>query len=264
MQVLDLCERPAPAQPAINELPARVEAEASDPADPSDPRIEADAASVPVRSFWRRSTGRLVVMALIVFGVRIFLGEASVVPTGSMERTILVGDHLFLDKLLYGPRIPLLNCRLPMLKTIRRGDIIAFLYPKNPSETYLKRVAGVAGDRLEIRNGVVYVNSRPVPEPYAVHTGPVTGPYEQMAPIVVPPGKLFVLGDNRDDSSDSRDWGFVPVQNVIGEPMFVYWSYDAPGSRWLDEDIEHRLAFYASIPSHFFSQTRWNRTGMWL
>lgn len=203
-------------------------------------------------------------MALIVFVVRVFIGEASLVPTGSMEGTILVGDHLFLDKFLYGPEIPLLNWRLPMLKTIRRGDIIVFLYPKNPSETYLKRVAGVGGDRLEIRNGVLYVNSRPVPEPYAVHHGPLTAPYEQMAPIVVPPGKLFVLGDNRDDSSDSRDWGFVPVQNVIGEPMFVYWSYDAPTSRWLDENAKHRLAFYASIPSHFFSRTRWNRTGMWL
>lgn len=258
MQVLDLCERPAPAQPAINDVPI--------PRDnhTSDLPIEPGAASAPVRSFWRRSTGRLVVMALIVFAVRVFIGEASVVPTGSMEGTILVGDHLFLDKLLYGPTIPVLNWRLPMLKTIRRGDIIVFLYPKNPSETYLKRVAGVSGDRLEIRNGVLYVNSRPVAEPYAVHSGPLTAPYEQMAPIVVPPGKLFVMGDNRDDSSDSRDWGFVPVENVIGEPMFVYWSYDAPSSRWLDENIGDRLAFYASIPSHFFSRTRWSRTGMWL
>jgi signal peptidase I len=85
-----------------------------------------------------------------------------------------------------------------------------------------------------------------------------------MAPIVVPAGMLFVLGDNRDNSSDSREWGYVPLENVIGEPMFVYWSYDAPSSRWLDENLKDRLAFYATIPINFFSHTRWSRTGTWL
>ena len=82
-----------------------------------------------------------------------------------------------------------------------------------------------------------------------------------MKPITVPQGKLFVMGDNRDNSSDSRDWGFVPVKNVIGEPLFVYWSYDAPSSRWLDDNLGHRLAFYGSIAGNFFSRTRWSRTG---
>ncbi len=212
----------------------------------------------------RLSTRRLIILAAIVLGMRIFVGEASVVPTASMEGTILVGDHLFMDKLLYGPEIPLVHWRLPALKTIHRGDIVVFRYPKDISETFLKRVTALGGDRLEIKNGVLYVNSKPVQEPYAVHHAPVHSPDESWGPTVVPEGKLFVMGDNRDNSSDSRDWGFVPTNNVIGEPLFVYWSYDAPTARWLDENPGHRISFYASIAENFFSNTRWNRTGMLL
>jgi signal peptidase I len=212
----------------------------------------------------RISTRRLIILAAIVLAIRIFVGEASVVPTASMEGTILVGDHLFMDKMLYGPEIPLLHWRLPVLKTIHRGDIIVFRYPKDVTETFLKRVTALGGDRLEIKNGVLYVNSQPVVEPYAVHHSPIHSPLESWGPTVVPEGKLFVMGDNRDNSSDSRDWGFVPMSNVIGEPLFVYWSYDAPTSRWLDENPGHRISFYASIAENFFSNTRWNRTGMLL
>ena len=212
----------------------------------------------------RLSTRRLIILAAVVLGMRIFVGEASVVPTASMEGTILVGDHLFMDKLLYGPEIPLVHWRLPVLKTIHRGDIIVFRYPKDVTETFLKRVTALGGDRLEIKNGVLYVNSQPVQEPYAVHHAPVHNPQESWGPTVVPQGKLFVMGDNRDNSSDSRDWGFVPMSNVIGEPLFVYWSYDAPTARWLDENPGHRISFYASIAENFFSNTRWNRTGMLL
>jgi signal peptidase I len=212
----------------------------------------------------RISTRRLIILAAIVLGMRIFVGEASVVPTASMEGTILVGDHLFMDKLLYGPEIPLVHWRLPALKTIHRGDIIVFRYPKDVTETFLKRVTAIGGDRLEIKNGVLYVNLQPVREPYAVHHTPVHNPLESWGPTVVPEGKLFVMGDNRDNSSDSRDWGFVPLSNVIGEPLFVYWSYDAPTARWLDENPGHRISFYASIAENFFSNTRWNRTGMLL
>src|ERR1041385_7595406 len=233
-------------------------------------RAEASRADINLRRTrgirwpFRISTRRLIILGAIVLGMRIFVGEASVVPTASMEGTILVGDHLFMDKLLYGPEIPLVHWRLPMLKTIHRGDIVVFRYPKNPSETYLKRVTAIGGDRVEIRDGVLYVNSLPVREPYAVHHAPVHNPQESWGPTVVPAGNLFVMGDNRDNSSDSRDWGFVPIKNVIGEPLFVYWSYDAPTARWLDENPAHKISFYASIVENFFSRTRWNRTGMLL
>ena len=218
--------------------------------------------AVPARrSFWKRSTGRLIIVAVVIFCLRTFVGEASVVPTASMEGTILVGDHLIMSKLLYGPEIPLLHWRLPMLKTIHRGEIVVFHFPRNPADLYLKRVAGVGGDRMEIRQGVLYVNSEPVNEPYAVHRPQMPYAREQMKAVTVPQGQLFVMGDNRDNSSDSRDWGFVPVRNVIGEPLMVYWSYDAPSSRWMDDDLGHRMAFYGSIMENFFSRTRWSRTG---
>src|SRR5215470_1266773 len=153
------------------------------------------------RPFWRRPAGRLLLILLVVTGVRTFVGEASVVPTGSMEGTILVGDHLFLNKMLYGPEIPLLNLRLPRLKTIHRGDIVVFRYPRNPEETFLKRVTAVGGDTLEIRDGRLYVNTQPVNEPYVVHRFPIRSAHERIGPIEVPPGSLFVMGDNRDNSS---------------------------------------------------------------
>jgi signal peptidase I len=179
-----------------------------------------------------------------------------------MEGTILVGDHLFLNKLPYGPEIPLLNVHLPRWKTVHRGEIVVFRYPRNPDEAFLKRVIAVSGDQIEIRNGAVYVNSSPLEEPYVIHRRLAQSTSEQMQPVRVPLGSLFVMGDNRDNSSDSREWGFVPEQNVIGEPLFVYWSYDAPSSRWLDPDFAHQVTFDVSIAGNFFSHTRWARTGM--
>ncbi|HZD93447.1 MAG TPA: signal peptidase I [Candidatus Sulfotelmatobacter sp.] len=258
MLLLELLEKPVVAEPPADVVaaPELATAPVMDSGVPAPAR--------PTRRFWHISKRRMIVLAAIVLAIRIFVGEASVVPTASMEGTILVGDHLFMDKLLYGPEIPLVNWRLPMIKTIRRGDIVVFRYPRNPAETFLKRVTAVGGDQLEIRNGVLYVNSMPVEEPYAVHHAPVHGSQESWGPTVVPLGRLFVMGDNRDNSSDSRDWGFVPLQNVIGEPLFVYWSYDAPSSRWLDENPAHKVSFYASIAENFFSHTRWSRTGMLL
>lgn len=278
MRSLELCDRAAaPENPATmgHEMAT---ATIGCPADGSHVRAGSDIVSATdlsraesdsrrtggIRQRLRLSTRRLIILAAIVLGMRIFVGEASVVPTASMEGTILVGDHLFMDKLLYGPEIPLVHWRLPALKSIHRGDIIVFRYPKDVTETFLKRVTALGGDRLEIKNGVLYVNSQAVQEPYAVHHAPVHSPLESWGPTVVPEGKMFVMGDNRDNSSDSRDWGFVPMSNVIGEPLFVYWSYDAPTARWLDENPGHRISFYASIAENFFSNTRWNRTGMLL
>src|SRR5579859_8271906 len=128
--------------------------------------------AIKTRSKTRRlfRAGKWTLWILLALAlVRTFIGEASLVPTASMEGTILVGDHLFMSKLFYGPEIPLVHWRLPMLKTIHRGEIVVFHYPKNPSELFLKRVAAVGGDQVDIREGVLYVNSHPVPEPYAVH-----------------------------------------------------------------------------------------------
>ncbi|MGH9352653.1 MAG: signal peptidase I, partial [Terriglobia bacterium] len=211
----------------------------------------------------------LLIILVGVFCIRIFIGEATMIPTGSMEDTILIGDHVFLDKLPYGPQIPYTSLRLPSLKAVHRGDIIAFHYPLNPSLLYVKRVMGVGGDVIRIMDDQVYRNGKRLTEPYAVYNPNGVSEFSENFPppldevdslvaegivdpawarnmpeyigssgLRVPKGYFFVMGDNRDNSSDSRFWGFVPAKNVVGEPLFVYWSYNAPSSEWLDESLE--------------------------
>lgn len=206
----------------------------------------------------------LLIVFLSVALFRTFIGEASVVPTASMEGTILTGDHIFLNKALYGPELPLVGVRLPRLKRVRRGDIVAFRHPRDPQATFLKRAVAVGGDTVELREDVLYVNGAAVSEPYAVHRGRCLREQwrrETTHVIRVPAGHIFVLGDNRDDSADSRYWGTVPEENVIGEPLLVYWSYDAPASAWLEPDRATRLRFYGSMATHLLSRTRWSRVG---
>jgi signal peptidase I len=255
-----------------------------EPAMPSPPQKKGGGAWETLRS--------LLVILVGVFCIRIFVGEATVIPTGSMENTILVGDHVFLDKLPFGPQLPYTSLRLPRLERVHRGDIIAFHYPLNPSVMYVKRVMGVGGDVIRVVDDQVYRNGKRLTEPYVVYnpdtasefstnfppapndTGGLTAEfgvdptwarsmpkYIDADGLRVPRGYLFVMGDNRDNSSDSRFWGFVPVTNVVGEPLFVYWSYDAPSKDWMDESLEGRLRFDGSIIVNFVRNTRWSRIG---
>jgi signal peptidase I len=218
----------------------------------------------PKAQRYRRILRRVFVLVLIAFIIRTFIGEAALVPTSSMEGTILVGDHIILNKLAYGPELPFLGWKLPRMRRPQRGNIIAFHYPKDPSLNFLKRVIAVGGDVVEIRDSIVYVNGIPRFEPYAVHKHGSWIRHEDMRPRYVPYGELFVLGDNRDNSDDSRYWGTVPEQNVIGEPLMIVWSYDAPTSEWLNERPGAQLKLYASIAVGFFAHTRWSRTGILL
>lgn len=234
----------------------------------------------------------LLVILISVFFIRTFVAEATVIPTGSMEKTILIGDHVFLNKLLYGPRLPYTSVRVPAFKTIRRQEIVAFRYPRNPSVMYVKRVVGIGGDVVRIRSKRVFVNGQELGEPYVQFQSSSTFPLRDNFPppiaqietlpaawgldpgwaremanyirddgLHVPPGRLFVMGDNRDNSLDSRFWGFVPEDNVVGEPLFVYWSYDAPSRDWTNEDLAARVKFDLSILWNFLQKTRWSRTG---
>jgi signal peptidase I len=240
---------------------------------------------------WDTLRSLLIVLAGVLC-IRTFVAEATVIPTGSMESTILIGDHVFLNKLLYGPRLPYTSLRMPPLKEIHRQDIVAFRYPRNPSVMFVKRVIGVGGDVVKLEDKKVYLNGRPLFEPYAQFQYSTVLPLRDDFPptpslletlpaawgldplwarempsfirndgLHVPPGYLFVMGDNRDNSLDSRFWGFVPLENVVGEPLFVYWSYDAPTKDWTAETLEARLKFDASIVWNFLAHTRWSRTG---
>jgi len=215
-----------------------------------------------INPLWRASLRKILLLAAAALFIRTFIVEPSVVPTSSMEGTILVGDHLLLNKWLYGPRIPFTGWRLPVLKKPQRGEIIVFQYPRDPSLRFVKRVVAVGGDKVESRDGTVYVNDIAANEPYAVHAGDRRSPVENMAARVMRTDQLFVLGDNRDNSEDSRFWGPLPLGNVIAEPVMIFWSYDAPSAAWMAED--HRLSFYASIAGNLFSHTRWNRTAILL
>jgi signal peptidase I len=214
----------------------------------------------------------LLFVLIAVFFIRSFAVEATVVPTGSMEQTILVGDHLFLSKLPYGPRIPFTDYRFPAAKQIKHGDIVAFRFPLDPSLTYVKRVIALPGDTIEIRRKQVYVNGKQLDESYAVHSDSVVYAdhdyipgdarmRDNMALVKVPPRGFFAMGDNRDLSYDSRFWGFVPFDNIVGEPLVVFWSYDAPTQDWLSSSLSGRMKFYSSVLFHFLDKTRWSRTG---
>jgi signal peptidase I len=197
----------------------------------------------------------------VLFG---FVLEIGMVPTPSMEGTVLVGDHLVLLKLPYGPRIPFTSYRVPQWRTPKPGEIVAFRSPVEPSEIYLKRVIATAGDSVEIQHGILYINGVRMPEEYArVRASRRWSWQENIPPRRVPPNSLFVLGDNRDNSEDSRYWGPVPVANVVGEPIVVFWSYDAPSSAWLDPSLLHQVRLYASAVGHV-TQIRWRRTGLLL
>lgn len=213
------------------------------------------------RARWLRMALCGLLAASVLFS---FVLEIGMVPTPSMEGTVLVGDHLVLFKLPYGPKVPFISYRLPQWRSPEPGEIVAFRSPIDAREIYLKRVIAVAGDAVEIQHGILFVNGVRMPEGYARIRATRRWSWQENIPLRrVPAKSLFVLGDNRDNSEDSRYWGPVPVANVIGEPLVVFWSYDAPSSAWLDPSFSHQVRLYASALSHI-TQTRWRRTGLLL
>lgn len=216
---------------------------------------------------------------LLIFGTTTLL-QAYVVPTSSMESTILIGDHVFVDKLCYSPPGSISRHLLPY-QDVKRGDVIVFRVPINIRENYVKRVIGIPGDRIRIVNKKVTVNGKELQEPYTQFVrGDQIVPYSDNFPpperewaypdalpmlrnhvqdgeLVVPANSYFAMGDNRDNSLDSRFWGFVPRENIIGKPLFIYWSYDAPTEKLANGNLDPEHLF--DIATHFFSKTRWNR-----
>jgi signal peptidase I len=221
----------------------------------------------------------VVAMVVVLFAIT-WLVQPFVIPTASMYDKLLIGDYVIVDKLVYGPAGPAARSVLPYAD-VRRGDLIVFRFPPDPGQTYVKRAVGLPGDRLRIVDRQVYVNGRPLEEPYRLHQSAVIESYRDNFPappagpvsergmemlrryvvdgeLVLPEGRYFALGDNRDDSLDSRYWGLVPRENIIGKPVLVFWSFDAPTERLARRtpSWEH----FADILQNFFSKTRWDRT----
>jgi signal peptidase I len=235
-----------------------------------------------------------VTILLLLFGTTTLV-QAFVIPTGSMEDTLLIGDHLLVDKLAYAPPGPISKHILPYTE-VKRGDIIVFRYPIDIRQTFVKRVIGVPKDHIRIEKKQVFLNGKLINEPYKYHKTEYFDSYRDNFPsepnmrlyepadrmlkdnvadrqvkddvkgsisvreIVVPDGHYFAMGDNRDSSLDSRYWGFVPRENIIGKPLIIYWSYDAPTDRLASADIG--LDHIMDLAQNFFSKTRWKRTFM--
>jgi signal peptidase I len=171
----------------------------------------------------------LAVALVLAFVIRTFVVQAFKIPSGSMLDTLLIGDHLLVNKFLYGTHIPFTDTVVMPLEDPKDGDIIVFEYPEDPSKDFIKRIIGAPGDVVEMRDKVVYRNGKKLDEPYVKHTSPVTqGRRDNFGPITVPPDKYFVMGDNRDESYDSRFWGFVDKKKIRGKAWIIYWSWDGP------------------------------------
>ena len=249
--------------------------------DQEEPELQPQLQEQPPESPQQRSfiAEWTVTIILLLFGTS-FLIQAYVIPTGSMEDTLLVGDHLLVDKLADAPAGASITSRLLPYREPKRGDIIVFRYPVDISQTFVKRCIGVPGDRIRLVDKNLVLNGKAVSEPYVYHKSEYFDPYRDEFPIpnvhvpspasdmlrnhvvngevVVPPGYYFAMGDNRDLSSDSRYWGFVPRANIIGKPLIIYWSYDAPTEDLTNTAVSPRHIL--DLLEHFPTKTRWKRT----
>ena len=212
---------------------------------------------------FRKSTLReyfesIVMTAIIALFATTFVVQAFKIPSASMESNLLVGDHLLVNKFIYG-MFPGWMSNLMPYKNPKRGDVIVFKYPMNPDVAYVKRLIGLPGETVEMLGRVVYVNGKPLQEPYTqyIDSQSVNAHY---GPYIVPPDHLFAMGDNRDNSQDSRFWGFVPRENLLGKPLTVYWSYETPRDEYMQTSAADKIGQYADVLVNFFSKTRWRRT----
>ena len=195
--------------------------------------------NAPKKGHLRENIEAILVAVLIALFIRTFVVQAFKIPSGSMKQTLQIGDHILVNKFLYGVKIPYWQKKIIPVKTPKRGDIIVFKYPVDPKKDFIKRVVGVAGDVVESKDKKLYVNQKLVNHDYGVHTDPhiIAGnirPRDNFGPITVPEDSLFVMGDNRDESFDSRFWGFVDLKAVNGKAFIIYWSWDKHnfGVRW--------------------------------
>ncbi len=188
----------------------------------------------PRGKFWEYLEAIVLALVLALF-IRTFVVQAFKIPSPSMVPTLLVGDHILVTKFLYGFTVPGTDKKVLSFRTPARGDVIVFKYPKNPKLDFIKRCIAVSGDTLEIKGKVLYINGEKVPDPYAAflsdQRSPVLEGRDNFGPITVPEGKVFVMGDNRDNSNDSRFWGFVDLSEVKGKAMVIYWSWDRSRTR---------------------------------
>jgi signal peptidase I len=214
-------------------------------------KTEKEVEKIRSKSVVREYTEAIVIAILLALVIRAFVVQAFKIPSGSMKPTLLIGDHILVNKFIYGIRLPIWNTELFHFGDPKRGDIVVFRYPVDPSKDFIKRVIGTPGDTIRVQDKKVFVNDQSLEEPYAVHSDsrilPASvSPRDNMSLITVPPNSLFVMGDNRDESYDSRFWKFVDMSDLRGKAFIIYWSWNREGELTLTPSL---------------SYIRWNRLG---
>jgi signal peptidase I len=222
------------------------------------------------KSSLRESFESIVTAVILAFFIRTFVVQAFKIPTGSMEENLLIGDHLLVNKFVFGPTTSTLERALMPVDTIKRQDVVVFKYPEEPERDFIKRVIALPGETVEVREKKVYINGKPLDEPYAHFLQPASDPTEfhevtsldvreRYGPVTVPANQYFVMGDNRDNSQDSRYWGFLPRDNIKGKALVIYWSYESEREDYQEGGPGATLRGVASVFVHFFTRTRWDR-----
>jgi signal peptidase I len=209
----------------------------------------------------------IVIAVILALFIRTFVVQAFKIPTGSMENNLLVGDHLLVNKFVFGPAPTGLEHALLPVDGIARGDVVVFKYPEEPERDFIKRVIGLPGETVELRRKKVYIDGQPIDEPYVHFLVPPNphaqevAPYdvrENYGPVTVPADHYFVMGDNRDNSQDSRWWGFLPRDYVKGKALMVYWSFEADRDDY-EQGLGGTVSGVLDVVTHFFTRTRWER-----
>jgi len=212
----------------------------------------------------------IVIAVILALFIRTFVVQAFKIPTGSMEENLLIGDHLLVNKFVLGPSVTSAERRLLPIAQPERGEIVVFKFPEEPERDFIKRVIGLPGETVELRERQVFVDGEPLDEPYVHYLRPVgsvgldevtsSDVRERYGPVTVPRGQYFVMGDNRDNSQDSRYWGFLPRELIKGKAAVIYWSFDSGPENAAASDSRGTLGNLASVFIHFFIRTRWERT----
>jgi signal peptidase I len=212
----------------------------------------------------------IVVAVVLALFVRTWVVQAFKIPTGSMEQNLLIGDHLLVNKFVYGPtRSGVEEALLPM-RPPRRGEIVVFKYPDEPDRDFIKRVVGLPGETVELRDKQVHINGVPLDEPYVYFLNVFGASSQELTsadvrvaygPVTVPEDHYFVMGDNRDNSQDSRYWGFLPAHYLKGRAMVIYWSYESESTDYAGADVGSTVSRLVSVVTHVFTRTRWERVG---
>ncbi len=212
------------------------------------------------KSTLREYTESILIAAILALFIRTFVFQAFKIPTGSMEDNLLVGDHILVNKFIYGPTATPFEDWLLPVRALERQDVIVFRAPQEPDKDFIKRTMGLPGESVYVEGGEVIIDGEPIDDPHANHKASYGNFHDTRETVEIPENEYFAMGDNRENSRDSRYWGTVPVSHIKGKAMLVYWSYEAGEEEYTSSSVSDSLSQFGNVILHFFTRTRWGRT----